>query len=150
MPIKARTAMPPITAPTIRPVDGPELSGSEDVEGDVDGNGDKESEVDVVPLEAAKERKDVDSLLLAEPVVSLVLAVTTAVEDVAAADVVGGATDCTTLKIADVMTAVGMVTSALDRIELTSPAMLDSMLPICLRCSRCSRCVVSARVLRTA
>lgn len=144
IPIRARTATPPIAAPTIRPVDGPEADeelAAEVAEGAVDRAVDceiPEFEVTVASVEPGERDDGVGTTLpfaLDE--------VTTGVDSALLID-------CTALgrgvvEIAGVALGVGVSDSmtegktaptlvGLDRNEDSSPPMLDSMLPICLRC----------------
>lgn len=143
MPINARATTPPITAPTIRPVDGFELL--EDVSARAEVGWVEDCEFEVVEVPLADDEPDVATgFVLANPDVGVAAAEVTSVVEA------GGAIDCTTLLMAEVMTAVGIVIDALERIEVTSPAILDNRLSICLPCSRCLRCTRSAPMLPAA
>lgn len=148
MPMRARTATPPITAPTMSPIDGPELLDDAAAREEVDcaGDCDCEFELDVVAL-LIKEDWDGEGALLVVTLDTVVSEAEFSVADVVDAD---GAMDWTTLPIALVMTAVGIVTPLLDKTEVTWPTMLDRMLPICLPCNRCLRCTMSTPMLPAA
>jgi hypothetical protein len=123
IPMRMRTAMPPITAPTIRPVDGPELFDDDAADEEVD-------------CAEACEAFDFIGLALEASVVGTeVCALFLALDAAVVACVVVRAVVAMPGKLG-IAVGIASVTLCSDRKEAAMPPTLFKMLPICLRSLR--------------
>ena len=148
MPRRMRTATLPITAPAMRPGEGPDFVEEEDAAAE---------EVD----SARSERVLVASLDVRDRdgvgVVPVLWPVDTGVDSTdcrvlcCGADVVRVGDGATLVAgVSDANVGSTMVMLALDRNEVISPPMLERMLLICLRCAWYRRCTIAAPMLPAA
>lgn len=139
IPIRARAAMAPTTTPAMRPAEGPEFEFDGDGGGEVaedEEAGPSEDDAEVAPL--VDEEVEVPiSVTVMDPFSS-----PTALVAVILAAILVGSTGVgkafTTPPATLSITAVGTVTPLLDRIDDTSPTILDKKSPICRFRRACS------------